>query len=433
MTTSHSPAAQECRAASKPAERRGALGLAQGTALYVAAVLGSGILVLPGDAIGRAGPAALVSLGVLLLVSMPLAIAFAALAGRFPDAGGVATFAARAFGPRASVVTGWWFYLGVPVGIPALALFGGSYVAAAAGGGDATRDVTAAVLTAIAIVTNAFGVSVSSRIQVGLTGVLLTGLIAAVVISAPRADAAHFVPFAPHGWSALVPAGLLLVWCFTGWEAVTHLAGEFRDPARDVRRATMLALVIVALVFLLVTAALAAVLGPLAGKSTAPVAALLSTSLGRTSAVAVACLALLVTMGSLNAYVAGIAKLGSALGRDGGAPAWLAHGSAAGGVPRRSLAVTALLSGGTLVFAVAGHVDGSTLVLGCTAFQVAVYAMGLGAALRLLPTRSADWWAALVALLFISALLALSWRYLLAPVALALLALAYRSRRRRGR
>jgi hypothetical protein len=57
-------------------------------------------------------------------------------------------------------------------------------------------------------------------------------------------------------------------------------------------------------------------------------------------------------------------------------------------------------------------VDGSTLVLVCSAFQVAVYVMGLAAALRLLEKRSGAWWAALVSLVFISALLLLSgkWR-----------------------
>ena len=49
--------------------------------------------------------------------------------------------------------------------------------------------------------------------------------------------------------------------------------------------------------------------------------------------------ALLLTFGTMNAYYAGAAKLGAALGRDGALPAWLAAGASAGEVPRRSLAV----------------------------------------------------------------------------------------------
>lgn len=80
----------------------GRLGVAGGTALYVAAVLGTGILVLPALAASVAGPGAILAVAALALISVPLAATFAALARRHPDAGGVATFARRAFGPTAA-------------------------------------------------------------------------------------------------------------------------------------------------------------------------------------------------------------------------------------------------------------------------------------------------------------------------------------------
>ena len=49
--------------------------------------------------------------------------------------------------------------------------------------------------------------------------------------------------------------------------------------------------------------------------------------------------AVLLTIGAMNAYFAGAAKLGAALGRDGALPVWFARGSAAGEIPRRSLVV----------------------------------------------------------------------------------------------
>jgi amino acid efflux transporter len=102
--------------------RRGApgLGVVAGTALTVAGVVGTGVLVLPALAVRQAGPAALVAVGALLVLSVPLAATFAALGARFPSGGGVAGFVARAMGSRAATVTAWWFYFGVPLGIPAL-------------------------------------------------------------------------------------------------------------------------------------------------------------------------------------------------------------------------------------------------------------------------------------------------------------------------
>jgi amino acid efflux transporter len=72
------------------------------------------------------------------------------------------------------------------------------------------------------------------------------------------------------------------------------------------------------------------------------------------------------------------------------------------------------------------------LVLLTTASQVAVYGAGLVAALRLLPRRTAGWWAAAVSLPAIAVLAVLSGWYLLAPAGLAVAALAHR-RLSRGR
>lgn len=52
---------------------RGTIGVVQGTALYIAAVLGTGLLVLPGIAAEAAGPASIVSVLIVLVLSIPLA------------------------------------------------------------------------------------------------------------------------------------------------------------------------------------------------------------------------------------------------------------------------------------------------------------------------------------------------------------------------
>ena len=48
------------------------------------------------------------------------------------------------------------------------------------------------------------------------------------------ADLANLRPFAPHGWRAIGPAMAVLVWGFAGWEALTSLATDYRNPRRDV-------------------------------------------------------------------------------------------------------------------------------------------------------------------------------------------------------
>ena len=70
------------------------------TALYVGAVLGPGVLLLPALAAEAAGPASVLAWAGLLALSAPARHHFAALGVRFPEAGGTAAYAKAAFGRR---------------------------------------------------------------------------------------------------------------------------------------------------------------------------------------------------------------------------------------------------------------------------------------------------------------------------------------------
>lgn len=64
------------------------ISVSQGVALYVGAVLGSGILILPGMTASIAGSNALVSWMIMVALSIPLACTFAFLSIEFPSSGG---------------------------------------------------------------------------------------------------------------------------------------------------------------------------------------------------------------------------------------------------------------------------------------------------------------------------------------------------------
>ena len=65
----------------------------------------------------------------------------------------------------------------------------------------------------------------------------------------PESRSANWTPFAPHGWGAVGTAASLLMFSFIGWEAVSHLAGELRDPRRQLPRAIGAALAIVVVLY----------------------------------------------------------------------------------------------------------------------------------------------------------------------------------------
>jgi amino acid efflux transporter len=406
------------------------LSVSQGAAVSVGAVLGTGVISLPALGAQVAGPASLVAWAALVLLSVPLAMTFAALGAQYPDAGGFSTYVRRAFGHRLATVVGWTFYFAVPVGAPTAGFMAGAYVASAVGGGTTTVLLTTAGLIAAVTVMNALGLHVSGRVQLAIAAALATLLLVATLTALPHARLSNLEPFAPHGWTAIAPAAAVLVWGFAGWEAVSSLAGEFRRPARDVPRATMIALAVVGVLYLGVATASLATLGPATATTEAPLAELLANGFGGEVRLVTAAVALLLTLGAMNAYFAGAAKLGAALARDGALPAWLARGSQAGEVPRRSLAVIAGISALCLVIAAVFDLGTSQLVLVTVGAFVLVYVLGSAAAVRLLPRRTWARRAAVVALVSSLALLATIGVSLLWPLTIAVAALVYLRLRR---
>ena len=304
------------------------------TALYVGAVLGPGVLILPALAAEAAGPASVLAWAGLLAISVPLAITFAVLGVRHPEAGGTAAYARAAFGSRAAGVTGWWFLAGVVLGAPAVAMIGGFYVAELLGAGREAAVVAAGGMIASVLGANALGMRATARLQLGLAGVLAALLLVAVVSALPESRAANWTPFAPHGWAAVGEAASLLMLSFIGWEAVSHLAGELRDPARQLPRAIFAALAIVAVLYLGLSVATVGVLGT-AAPTDVPLADLMAAGLGAPGRTVTAFLAVLLTMGAMNAYVAAAAKLAGALAAEGAAPARSPVGPRAGADRRR--------------------------------------------------------------------------------------------------
>jgi amino acid efflux transporter len=102
-------------------------------------------------------------------------------------------------------------------------------------------------------------------------------------------------------------------------QAITSLVADFRQPAQDLPRAVTAALIVVGVLYFGIAATTVLMLGPAAESSTAPLADLLAIGVG--SNVRVVAAAVLLTPGVMNAYYAGAAKLGAALGRDGALPA----------------------------------------------------------------------------------------------------------------
>lgn len=401
----------------------------RGAALYVGALVGPGLLLVPGLAAGAAGPASVLAWGVLLVLSAPLALTFVALGVRRPVAGGVAAYVREGFGESAAAVTGACFLAAGIFGGPAVALIGGYYVAGLTGYGTGVAVAVAFATYAIVFGANAFGLRLSSGFQLALSSVLVAVVGIAVAVALPARAGEHWTPFAPHGWWAIGTAANLLMWLFIGWEAMAQLAGGFRDPARDLPRAAVLAFGLITVLY--AALAVATVVTHTAG-SRVPLADLIAVGFGRAGRDTTAVLAAALTMGTMNVYTGSVAKLAAALAQEGTLPGWIgadAHRS----IPRRPLLALGVLATVFLGALAAGATSASELIRASSACFVAVYVLALASAVRLLAGRLRT--GAAVSLALVCVVAVFSSAYLAVPAGAALLVLGVRSAgaRRSGR
>ena len=408
----------------------GSLGVMQGTALYIASVLGTGLLVLPGLAAAAAGPASVVAVVAVIVLSIPLAGTFAVLAARYPDPGGVASYVRRALGGTAARMTGYWFLFGVCAGAPVVAVLGAEYVVAVAGIDRAMVPLIALAILVPPFAANAFGVRVAGWVQFVLTALLLAVVVGVVSIAAPAVHPQNFSPFLPHGWAGVGTAVSLFVWAFAGWEVGTHISGEFRDPRRAIPIGTAIALVVTGACYLLLQVVTVGALGDAAGAGAVPLLELARVGSGGFGAPAVGVIAGIVALGVMNAYLAAFSKLAASLAANGDLPRWFAAGAGPGGVPRRALALTGAVVLGYFSLMMSTGLGLTPFILVHTSSMVAIYAVGMVAAVRLLRRGTGGWWMAVVAAVLSAGMLVLAIGSLLPAAVLALAASAVTFARR---
>ena len=363
--------------------------LRHAVALYVSSVLGSGVLVLPGLAANFAGPASLIAWVALSVASYPFAYTFASLSARRPESGGVYAFAKEAFGLHVATVTGWLFALWFITGAPAVTLIAASYVGFALPLTSGETFAVAACIIVVAFLVNYRGIVFSNRVQLAIVGTIVALLLSAVAVSSGAVRLASFTPLAPHGYLAIGTAAALIFWSYLGYENVSNVAEEFRDPERDFMRSIAISVILVGVLYTAVAFVTVGTLAYEAGGSVAPFAAIFAKVLGHYGRVGTAVLAVFIIFGASNAYTAGMSRVLYAVARDRGLPQAFDHVNARTGIPDRSLM---LLSGSALVMVAVYyllHVDLKTALLIPSGAAILVYIVGSAAGVRLLRDRGA--------------------------------------------
>ena len=350
----------------------------------MSSVLGSGILILPGLAAQIAGPASLIAWVGLSLVSYPLAYTFASLSSRKPESGGVYYFARESFGPRVATSVGWLFLLWYAAGAPAVTVIAASYLAYAFPLSRLEIYLVAASLPLGTFLINYRGIRVSGRVQMAVIVAITALLLAAVAASAPRIKLENFSPFFPHGIIPIGVAAALIFWSYLGYENVSNIAEEFKNPGRDFHRSILLSVLIISALYVSVAIAAVGSRAYEAGGSIAPFAAMLSNALGLYGAIGTAILAVIIIFGTVNAYTTGMSRVIYATAKEGGLPRILSRIDPKSGVPRSSLGLLLGLSWLSLAFFYFFNATLETALLIPSGAAILVYVVGSASGIKLL-------------------------------------------------
>jgi amino acid transporter len=155
-------------------------------------------------------------------------------------------------GAMAALTTAFLIYLGYFVAVPVWA----------------EKAIGIAVLLGLAFV-NTRGVKQGAGVQNLFTVLKVTGLLALVVlaVATQRGDAANFLPLAPASFSTglLTAIGVAMIstlFAYDGWHFVGFVAGEIRDPGRNVARSILIGVFVVIVAYVAANLAYIFVLGP---------------------------------------------------------------------------------------------------------------------------------------------------------------------------
>jgi APA family basic amino acid/polyamine antiporter len=271
-------------------------------AVVVGTVIGSGIFLVPTEMMQAVGSANLVFVAWIAgaLLSMCGALTYAELGAMKPQAGGEYVFIRDAYGPLGGFLYGWTYFIIAVPGTLATVATGivrvlGTFAPLAFLGDPVINRplaVTYGQLLAIAAIVliafiNWIGVERAGEFQLFFT-ILKIVIILAIVVAgfSYRGGAWHnFSTSHPNpigGTAGFMAALLAALWAYDGWNLVTTVSGEIRDPQRSLPIALAFGVATVAVLYIAVNAALQFVMPASAiAASPQPASAAMALVLGR--------------------------------------------------------------------------------------------------------------------------------------------------------
>lgn len=364
------------------------IGLPQAIALYIAAVIGSGILFLSGATASVAGPASIIAWIMIIIFSFPIAYTFAVLSREYPDAGGASTFVQQAFNRSLGGLVGWFYFFCATSGQVIVSLTGAYYLAAAFQLSNMYVLGFAVIMLISAGVFNYLGMQVSAGFSIILSSILVSLLLIAIGFSIPHVELHHFSPFAPFGWKEIGTAITMMFWLFFGWEAICNLSDRFKKPKTDIVKSTLISASIISVLALSLSfVTIGTNTYGQEEQNLSPIGIMMGNYIGGGAQFITGVLAFIICLGTVNAFIASLSNLGYALSREGDFPSFFHYKHVKTNSPTRVIVLVVGLSIAGVTICVTQNISYDQLLFIPNSLGLTVYILSMGAGIKLLKKK----------------------------------------------
>jgi APA family basic amino acid/polyamine antiporter len=232
--------------------------------IIVGMVIGSSIWVSPAAYLSRTGPAIFIAYILAVIPGIFVAYCCAYIGSAIPVAGGSYTVSSRILGKFTGFMVVWMIILAVCAALAFLAATFGLFVSEIFQIPQESKLTFVIVVGILVLVAfyflNLLHVEVSGLVEMIITivGDILV-MIIFIVVAIPHFNAGNFQPLFPLGFTPVLFASLIFFFSYTGFTLILDVAGEVKNPQKNIPRALLVSIPILIILYTLQALMVAAV------------------------------------------------------------------------------------------------------------------------------------------------------------------------------
>jgi len=220
--------------------------LTSAIAISIGGMLGSGIFVLPGIAAAKTGSSIWLAYLLAAICILPAALSKSELATAMPSSGGTYVFIERTFGPIFGTIAGIGLWLSLLLK-SSFALVGfGAYLAVLVNINEGFTKYAALFFLLVILFLNIFGVKKVGKVQIVIVTISLISLALILVFGIPNVNQELLKPVFTNGNLGLASTVAFVYISYAGVTKIAAIAGEIKNPSKNLPKAMMLSLFIMA-------------------------------------------------------------------------------------------------------------------------------------------------------------------------------------------